>query len=448
MCAILEAIPKAIYITDANGRIIFYNKAAAVLWGGGPKVGIAGFCGSWKLYTRDGTSLCHDDCPLAKALKEKCPIRGLEAIAERPDGRQIHFLTCPSLIFNTDDNLVGAVNMLIDLTDPLIVDEAARGHGAIVESTDDAIIATDFLGTITSWNRGAQRLFGYTAEEVIGKSVTMLIPLEQRDEEPRVLMRICKGERIKHYETIRRRKDGSLVEISLAVSPIKNHRGHISGMAKIARDITERRQMEEQKNLLIREMDHRVKNLFELSSSIILLSSRTATTTNELASSATARLQALAKAHALTIPYSSTKEQPTTLHTLIDTIFAPYADGVGGRESRAMITGTDISVAGTAVTSLALLFHEFVTNAAKYGALSVTEGFVEITCCKDGGLFILEWYERNGPPIEREPERTGFGTHLSRAIMSGQLEGDIFRLWKREGLVMKLTLTSNKILGQ
>ncbi len=447
-CAILEALPKAIYITDANGRMTYCNKAAAYLLGGGAQDATTGYSGNWRFYSHDGASLYPDDCSMAKILEGNYPNRGFNAFAVRPDGSRVSFIACPAPIYDAEENLVGVVNMLTDLTDQAIADDEALGHDAIVKYSDDAIIASDLLGIISSWNRGAQQLYGYTAEEAIGNSVTMLFPLELRDEEQKLLMRVCEGERIKHYETIRRCKDGSLVDISLSVSPIKNQEGNVFGMAKIARDITERRRVEVLKNLLLREMDHRVKNLFELSSSVIMLSARTATTVDELSSSATARLHSLAKAQALTLPYSLKKEQPTSLHKIIDTTFEPYADGVGGRESRALVIGPDISVAGAAVTSLALLMHELVTNAAKYGALSVTGGFVEISCSKDGGLFVLVWNERNGPPVERLPEKVGFGTLLAKAIMSGQLEGDIVRNWKREGLAIKLTFTENITRGQ
>lgn len=109
---------------------------------------------------------------------------------------------------------------------------------AIVESSEDAIISKDLNGVITSWNQGAQRLFGYTDQEMIGQPVQRLIPEDRFDEEPRILQRIRMGQRIDHYETLRRRKDGSLVHISLTVSPIKDRTGRIVGASKIARDIT------------------------------------------------------------------------------------------------------------------------------------------------------------------------------------------------------------------
>ncbi|URK89223.1 PAS domain S-box protein (plasmid) [Rhizobium sp. RCAM05350] len=302
---ILEALPEPIYTTDASGRITFYNSAAAAMWGVRPELGKSEFCGSWKLYWPDGRSLPHDECPMATALKEKRANRGLEAITERPDGTRIPFLAFPTPLFDGAGNLTGAVNMLVDLTDRAVADEAVQRIAAIVESSDDAIVAKDLDGVIINWNRGAERLFGYTAAEAIGKPVAMLIPLDRHNEEPDILSRIRRGERIDHYETIRRRKDGSLIEISLSVSPIRNREGRVIGASKIAQHITERRRAEEQQHLLIREMDHRVKNLFTLAGSLVSLSARSADTPAELASAVRDRLTALARAHALTVPLTS-----------------------------------------------------------------------------------------------------------------------------------------------
>ena len=448
---ILEALPEAVYTTDASGLITFYNKAAIELWGTSPELGKSEFCGSWKLYWPDGTLLPHDGCPMAMALKEKRAIRGMEAVAERPDGTRIPFLAFPTPIFAADGSLAGAVNMLVDLTDRTIADETAQRYAAIVESSDDAILAKDLNGIITNWNRGAERLFGYTAGEAIGKPVLMLIPLDRHNEESNILGRIRNGERIDHYETIRRRKDGSLIEISLSVSPIRNRHGRIVGAAKIARDITERRRAEEQQHLLIREMDHRVKNLFTLTSSIVKLSARSATTSEELAAAVSARLIALAQAHALTIPRTSEaagrNKQATTLRALIQTIVAPYG-GVDRSQSRVVVAGPDITIAGGAVTSFALLLHEFATNAAKYGAFSTQEGRVDISCVDDGDHFVLTWSESGGPPVDRQTDGTGFGTLLAKATVSGQLGGEISRDWKPEGLSIRLMVLRNSLCVQ
>ena len=179
----------------------------------------------------------------------------------------------------------------------------------LLESCEDAILSKDLDGVITSWNRGAQRLFGYAAEEVVGRSVTILIPSDRENEEPMILQRIRRGERIEHYETVRRRKDGSLVDISLTVSPIRDPAGKVVGASKIARDITERRRAQEQRELLLREMNHQIKNLFALASSVVSLSGRSAHSVEELMTSAQEQLSALARAHELTL-----SRGPSTLH--------------------------------------------------------------------------------------------------------------------------------------
>jgi PAS domain S-box-containing protein len=125
--------------------------------------------------------------------------------------------------------------------EPHSVEHAALLLGAIVDSSDDAIISKNLSGIVTSWNKGAERLFGYTADEMIGKPITLLIPAERQDEEPAILSRLQRGERVDHFETVRRRKDGSLLDISLTISPVKNAQGIIIGASKIARDITERK---------------------------------------------------------------------------------------------------------------------------------------------------------------------------------------------------------------
>jgi len=129
---------------------------------------------------------------------------------------------------------------------------------AIVESSDDAIISKSLEGIITSWNGGAERLFGYTAEEVIGQSVAILIPPDRIDEEPNILGRVRRGERIDHYETVRQRKDGTRLHISLTVSPILNSQGKIIGASKIGRDISDRKRMEAELQAWRHELEARV----------------------------------------------------------------------------------------------------------------------------------------------------------------------------------------------
>jgi PAS domain S-box-containing protein len=453
---LLQALPAAVYTTDAAGHITFFNEAAAELWGCRPELGKSEFCGSWKLYWPDGTPLPHDECPMALALREKRPVRGMEAIAERPDGTRVPFIPYPTPLFDAAGTLIGAVNALVDITERHEADKRIRESessyrriAAIVECSDDAILVKSLDGIITSWNSGAERLFGYTADETIGKPVTMLIPVDRHEEEPTILARIRAGERVDHYETVRQRKDGSRVDISLTISPVRDPDGRIIGASKIARDISERRRAEEQQRMLLREMDHRVKNLFTLASGVVALSARSAKSPTELASALRERLSALARAHALTLPVMTDDghrmEQSTTLHALIQTILAPYDGQTVDGNARVSISGADIPVAGSSLTSLALLLHEFATNAAKYGALSTPTGHIDIDCHEDGARFILAWVERNGPPVNYQADGEGFGTKIARSTVEGQLGGEISRDWNPDGLRIRLSIARARV---
>ena len=139
-----------------------------------------------------------------------------------------------------------------------------RWLASIVESSDDAIISKNLDGIITSWNWGAERVFGYTAAEAIGQPITIVIPQDRQDEERLILTRIRRGERTDHYEAVRQRKHGSLIVVSLTVSPKKNAEGKIIGASKIARDITEQKRAQEQITTLAREAEHRSKNLLSV----------------------------------------------------------------------------------------------------------------------------------------------------------------------------------------
>jgi PAS domain S-box-containing protein len=141
------------------------------------------------------------------------------------------------------------------------INEQLRWLASIAECSDDAIYSRTLGGIITSWNKGAERVFGYTVEEAIGKPITILIPSDRQDEELAILERVRRGERVERYETVCQRKDGRLIVISMVVSPVRSTEGEIVGASKIARDITERKRSEEQIATLAREAEHRTKNV-------------------------------------------------------------------------------------------------------------------------------------------------------------------------------------------
>lgn len=445
---VLNDLPAAIYTTDASGRITYYNEAAETLWGHRPTLGESEWSGSWKLFWPDGTALPHGECPMAIAIKERRTIRGVEAIAERPDGTRAPFMPYPTLLLNASGDVIGAVNMLVDISDRKRAEEATQRMAAIVASSVDAIIGLSLDGVVSTWNSAAEHLFGYSAREMIGKPISILIPPDRQDEGSGILARIRRGEAVEHYETLRHRKDGSLVEISLTVSPVLGDAGRVIGASKIARDISDRRRVAEQQQLLLREMDHRIKNLFTLASGLVALSARSAKDPREVVSAIQERLGALANAHTLTVSssaYPDARPQAgTTLQTLIGTITAPY-ESRGGGARRVIVVGPDIPLAGSPMTSFALLLHEFATNAAKYGALSTESGEVSITCTHDEDCITVIWQERGGPVLSGPPDAAGFGNLITHSTVEKQFGGSLEQDWNPEGLTIRLTARRDRL---
>jgi PAS domain S-box-containing protein len=432
--ALVNALPAAVYTTDPAGRITYYNEAAAALWGYRPDLGKSEWCGSWKLFWPDGRALPHDQCPMAVAVKEKQAIRGLEAVAERPDGTRVPFLPFPTPIFNTSGVFVGAVNMLVDITERKRAEEATQRLASIVDSSDDAIISKDLNGIITSWNKGAERIFGYMAEEIIGKSVKILIPPDHRDEENTILERIRRGERIEHYETVRQRKHGSLISISLTVSPLRNTQGKIIGASKIARDITERKRSEAQITILAREAEHRAKNLLATVQATVSLSQ--SDTPEGLKHAIEGRIKALTNVHRL---FVETRWAGADIQSLIKEELAPFTQDAG---RRVQIDGPKHLLEPMTAQAVAVTVHELATNAVKYGALSVPGGQVQVEWLREpNGRLVLRWTEKGGPPV-KPPTRTGFGTRAIEGLIRSQLKGDTSFDWRPAGLACTISMVT------
>jgi two-component system, chemotaxis family, CheB/CheR fusion protein len=242
--ALFDLGPVAVYYCDAAGVIRNFNHRAEELWGRAPADGDTDerFCGSFKMFRPDGSFLPHEGCPMAEVVSGKIQeVHDQEVLIERPDGSQVVVVVNIRPLRNQHGEVTGAVNCFYDISERKVAEQAMARLAAIVESSHDAIIGKDLNGIIKTWNAGAERLFGYTRQEAIGQPVTLLIPPSRIDEEPLILERIRRGEHIDHYESVRRRKDGGLLDVSLTISPIIDAQGQIVGASKIARDITERK---------------------------------------------------------------------------------------------------------------------------------------------------------------------------------------------------------------
>jgi PAS domain S-box-containing protein len=431
---LLEALPVAVYTTDAKGRITFYNEAAAELWGHRPQLGSDQWCGSWRLYWPDGRPLPHGECPMAMTLKEGRPIRGLEAIAERPDGTRVHFLACPTLLRNSAGRVIGAINLLMDVTGRRRAEMESAQLAAIVVSSDDAIISKTLEGRITSWNTGATRIFGYTADEMIGQSIIRLIPPELHEEEKQILAKLRLGEHVDHYETVRVAKDGRRVDVSLTVSPLRDKSGNVIGASKVGRDISERKQAEKLQRLLVDELNHRIKNTLATVQAIANQSLLHAKSPADFVPSFTGRVQALAKTHAL---LTQTKLQGAEVMELVreQVLLGAANDG------RISCSGPLLMLDIQSTTHLALVLHELATNARKHGALSVPDGLLSVSWqmrTNGGRSLLMLWKESNGPKVSA-PSARGFGTTLIEQTLRGH-GGEASIRYDADGLTCEITL--------
>src|SRR6476469_6970557 len=278
---LLGALPAAVYTTDAAGRITYYNDAAAELWGHRPPLGTSEWCGSWKLFWPDGTPLPHDECPMAVALKEDRAVRGMEAAAERPDGTRVPFIPYPTPIHDEAGKLIGAVNMLVDITD--------------------------------------------------------------------------------------------------------------------------RKYAEEQQALLIRELHHRVKNTLATVQAIMGSTARAVDNIEDFKTALFGRIQSLSKTHLLLADDQRAVNFGDILRSELDA----FDDG---SNARIVLRGPEVSLSSQLAVSLGMAIHELTTNAAKYGALSVFGGKVEVTwrvtIDATRRTLAFDWIESGGPAVV-EPTRKG-----------------------------------------
>jgi PAS domain S-box-containing protein len=174
-----------------------------------------------------------------------------DTVCIRKDGHRLDVSVTVSPVATPDGRIIGVSKIARDITERRRLERDARHFAALVESSDDAIISKDLTGVITSWNVAAERMFGFTAAEMVGQSIRRLIPGDRQQEEDEVLSRIQRGERVEHYETVRQRKDGTFVPVSLTVSPIRSQDGAVVGASKIARDVSERERAGEERQRLL-----------------------------------------------------------------------------------------------------------------------------------------------------------------------------------------------------
>jgi PAS domain S-box-containing protein len=239
LAAIVESSDDAIIGKDLNGIVTSWNKAAERIFGY-----TAEEMTGRSITTLIPPELQSDELLILSKIRAGEKVDHFQTVRLHKSGKRLQISLTVSPIRDQLGNVVGAAKIARDVSRQRETEEMARRLAAIVESSEDAIYSKDLNGTITSWNRGAERIFGYTPEEIIGRPITLIVPPELHANESALLRKIRAGERIDHFQTVRLNKRGDRIHVSLTVSPVKDEHGQIVGAAKIARDITQQKKLE------------------------------------------------------------------------------------------------------------------------------------------------------------------------------------------------------------
>lgn len=332
-----------------------------------------------------------------------------------------------------------------------LVEHNLQQHfAAIIAGSDDAIIAKDLNSIILSWNPAAERIFGYTAEEAVGRPITMLIPQDRQHEEANFISQLRRGERIHHYETVRQKKNGELFPISVTISPIHDPDGRVVGASKIARDISAQHRAAEQQRLLLSEMKHRVRNSFAIASGLLSLSANHVSDVGELVSLMRGRFLALAAAHSLGAHATADElaaYDSRSLGDLLAAILLPFT-GELAEAANVAVDIEEIPLCRDAVTPLALVFYELCTNSVKYGSFSRNDGRLSISSQRRGDRLILVWEECfPDPSTEPALRQGGFGTTLCDMALRDGIDGSFRRSFTDTGMRAVLDLGYDRLTG-
>src|SRR5262245_25669964 len=259
VAVIANAIEDAVISTDGDGIITSWNGGAERIFGYTEGQAIGRPIQLIIPAEREAEELA-----LRHRAAQGETTRDFETVRLRRDGPPVAISLFLTRILAADGQAVGTLRIGRDVAGRRSAERAVRRLAAIVESSDDAIVSKDLNGIVTSWNRAAEQMFGYSAAEMIGKSIRIIVPADRQSEEDTVLALIRRGDKVDHYETIRRKKDGMLFPVSLTVSPIRAEDGTVVGASTIARDVTDRKGAEAERARLLAELQNaaRLKDEF------------------------------------------------------------------------------------------------------------------------------------------------------------------------------------------
>jgi len=323
--------------------------------------------------------------------------------------------------------------------------ELANAHlAALVSSSGDAIKSIGLDGRVLTWNAGAEKLYGYSADEIIGKSLTIVIPEDHQHEIQEKIAAARAGKTIR-METKRRRKDGKIIEISLNAAPIRDSSGNVIAVSTIAHDITQRKRDEAHMQFIMRELSHRSKNLLSIVLSFARQTWNQSKDFQDFESRFAGRLHALARSHDLLVRQDW---RGASLEGLVQTHLAPF---IGDEPARVDAEGPNLFLKPEAVQNLGYAFHELATNAAKYGALSRPDGKVTLRWAlipaPSGGRVQISWQESGGPRVSA-PRRSGLGSMLIGTMTEKSLGAKVTIRYEPTGFVWEIDMPAERVLRE
>lgn len=446
--SIFEQTGVGVLQCDLDGRLLLVNKRFCEIVGRSAD----------ELLTLRVADITHpDNRETDAALRQRLVADGVPFFVEkrylRPDGSEVWVSVNVSLMRSADGTRQQLIGVAQDITERKVAEASLRDKEAdlrlVLDSATDGVYCLDTDGVTTMCNAAFLRMLGIAREQdAIGRQIHDVIHHSHPDGSPYPkedcpIYRTARDGVPAHVEyELFFRLDGTSFPVEYWVNPIQRDGTHQGAVCTFI-DITERRRAQEQQNLLLRELNHRIKNLFAITGGMIAVSARSATTPQDYAISLGGRLDALALAHDLILPTppgeDSPKPEPARLDNLLEKILAPYMGKPNSSDStRISINGPPVPLGPQTVTTFALILHELATNAAKYGSLSVAEGRLHISwVCVEQDL-ILKWQETGGPPIAGPPKSKGFGTVLSNHSARVQLGGSLTHAWNKTGLCVEL----------
>ena len=446
---ILDMLPIATFICDARGTILQYNSRAVEIWGRAPQPGQTHgeFTANASYSLLDGTPIARP--LLTQVLESGVPIRDAEIKVVRSDGKQLIVSINIDPLLDAKGNVAGAVNCFLDITDRKRMDaalERSRLRGLereqlLAATYEHAAIGISEVGPDGRFlrvNEAICTIAGMSREQHMSATLFDRTHPDDADPDREAFRKQINGE-LEFYSVEKRllRPDGRMIWLSVRSTPVRSDNGQLLYVVRVVQDITERKAAERRQKLLIDELNHRVKNTLATVQSLASQSARGAPTPALFREAFEGRLIALSKAHdQLTVHHWESAD----LRELLSATLSPYASAGPGR---IVLRGEDIELRPRAVLTLAMVFHELTTNAAKYGALSAPGGAVEVQWqpvpAEDGGkdgklpMLRIDWTERGGPAVA-EPTRRGFGSKLIEGSVAAEHGGDVRLVYDPSGL--------------